>query len=177
MSRISLASRLAISFIRPFRSYLDGYILIKESKSKIQEDLKERLDTVAHGIKNINPDLDENKINYAKNYLLTMNLNLLENYDKSYENVLPEVIDELTVSLEKEILNSFSEKEIEKLTDIINDPLVKKLLSNKQIFRLLKNCEIDMNYKLGLETIESTISSNNLEKIRSIFEDFNKNTG
>jgi hypothetical protein len=177
MSRISLASRLAISFIRPFRSYLDGYMLIKDSKPKLEEDLKDRIESIASSAKKMNPGMDGNRIDYAKDCMFAINMQLLANYDKSYEKVLPDVINNLTISLEKEMISSFSEQEIERLTDMLSDPLMKKLLSNKNIFGLLKKCELDMDYRLRMKTLESVISTNNIEKIRETFTNLKKKWG
>ena len=121
MSGISLASKLAIAFIRPFRSYIDGYMLIKQSKPELEQELKDRMENLAKQAKEHSSHVDEKRIEYAKECMIAMNLQFLSSYDKNYEEVLPTVIEELTLSLEKEIRSSFSEEDIEKLLESEGD--------------------------------------------------------
>lgn len=175
MSGISLASKLAIAFIRPFRSYIDGYMLIKQSKPELEQELKDRMEILAKQAKEkSNSYVDEKRIEYAKECMIAMNLQFLSSYDKNYEEVLPTVIEELTLSLEKEIKSSFSEEDIEKLVDLVNNPMMKVLLANKNIFSMLKKYEAELDYKLLLKTYESVLGGKGIEDLKAIFNDLKK---
>jgi len=171
MSKISLASRLAISFIRPFRYYLDGSMIIKESKQKYEEDMRNVIDKMAENAQKINPHIDAKNVNYTKESALAINMQMFSNYNKSYEKILPDVIEGLTISLEKEIANSFSDQEMERIIDILTDPVISKLVNNKKIFGLLKAYEIEMDSRLKIKTLQDLASKESLEQLQNVFND------
>lgn len=177
MPNIPLVSRLAISFIRPFRSYLDGSLMFFESKKGEESTTEEKISDIVDSIAKINPSIEPDKIAYMKECMLAMNTQMIFSYNKSYEDILPDVIEDLTISLEKEIENSFSEKEIESLIELINNPLMKKLITNKKIFGILKKCEINLDYNMRIKTLDSLFGSEGIEEIKNVLARFRKKYG
>ncbi len=173
MGAISPASRLAICFVRPFRSYLDGHMLISSSKDQLEKDLRDKMEEKAEFAKKQYPNIDPRKIDYAKEGMIATNLHFINHHETSYGEVLPTVIDQLTLELEKEITAEFSEEEIEQLLVLANNPLMKKLLSNTVIFGSLKRFEIELELKVR-EKMYASLLGNALDKMRDTFADLKK---
>jgi len=175
MNKISLASRVAIAFIRPYRSYLDGYILIKESKDDIEKNIRTKMDTFAENAKRTNPEADENKIDYARDCMIAINVQMLDVFDPSYTKVLPSVIEDLTVALENELKKNFTEQELEEILEAIDKPSMQKLLANTILFGLLKKYEAEIEYRLRMKIFEDTLSGQNLIKMKKMLRELKKN--
>jgi hypothetical protein len=165
MSNISLASKVAIAFLKPFRSYLDGRNKILEKRKDIEQEVREKTDLIAESTKKYNPHISEERLAYAKEGFIAINMHLVDTYDKCYDKVLPEVIDLLTMDLEKELKKSFTNDELRHLIDILADPALKKLLENKDLFGLLKKCEFLLEHKLKLQTMYSSVEPEEIVKI------------
>ena len=168
---ISWASKLAIAFIRPFRSYVDGYSLFKGEKAQVEADIRAKIDAIAENAKSRNPDIDEEKLEYTKDCLIAINMKLIDSYDKSYGDILTEVLDKLTVDLEFEIKNSFSGEEQQSLIELVSNPVFQKLLQNQKLFGLLKKSELDLEYKLRLKTIVDISSNKGVEEMKNLLRD------
>jgi hypothetical protein len=166
MSKISPASRLAILFIRPFRSYLDGLLLIKESGSSLENDIKNNLDIVIESLQKYYPQYDQSRIEYLKECLFNMSMKMLKNHNKAYDSILPKIIEDLTIAIEAEINKSFSTQEIEEIIEIAQKPIIKKLLSNQIIFGLLKKYEIEADYQSNLRNYQDSLESNAINSMK-----------
>jgi len=171
---ISWASKLAIAFIRPFRSYVDGYSLFKGEKVQVEADIRAKIDTIAENARSRNPDIDEEKLEYTKECLIAINMKLIDSYDKSYGDILTEVLDNLTIDLESEIKNSFNGEEQEKLIELVSNPVFQKLLQNQKLFGLLKKSELDLEYKLRLKTMVDISSTKGVEEMKNLLRDLKK---
>lgn len=171
---ISWASKLAIAFIRPFRSYVDGYSLFKGEKAQVEADIRAKIDSVVEAAKSRNPDIDEEKLEYTKDCLIAINMKLIDSYDKSYGDILTEVLDRLTIDLESEIKSSFNGEEQQKLMELISSPVFQKLLQNQKLFGLLKKSELDLEYKLRLKTMVDISSTKGVEEMRNLLRDLKK---
>ena len=173
MSNISTAARVAIAFIRPFRSYLDGYALIRNKRSSIEEKFKKRMDEVIDNLRKSGYKVEENEVSFQKDFFFKISLYMLDKYEKSYDSILPYFIDELTIALEKELKNNFSENELEALSVLLENPVFVKLLMNKNIFALLKDCEVRMDQEIQLQIMESMLDMQNYN-ITKIIDDLKK---
>lgn len=171
---ISWASKLAIAFVRPFRSYVDGYSLFKGEKSQVEADIRARIDTVVENAKARNPNIDKKALEHAKECFIAINMKLIDSYDKSYGDVLTEILNKLMIDLESEIKSSFSGEEQQKLVDIVSNPVFQKLLQNEKLFGLLKKSELDLEYKLRLKTMIDISSSDGAEEMKNILRDLKR---
>ena len=173
MGDISLASRLAICFVRPFRSYLDGHMLISTPKEQREKDLREKMNQKAEAAKQQYPNIDPRRIDYAKEGMIATNLHFINYHESSYEEVLPSIIDELTLELEKEITASFTQEEIEQLLVLVSNPVMKKLLSNTVLFGSLKKFEIELEQKIR-DKMYASLLGEALDKMKETFADLKK---
>jgi hypothetical protein len=156
MTNISAASKIAILFVRPFRSYLDGYNLISKIRPSIEKSVKERLDYVVAQLQSSN--LYSPQVDGQKELFHRMVMRILDSYQKSYETILPNYIDSLTVLLENELRSKYSEHELVQLSEKLNDPIVAGLLQNYDIFAILKKTEIQMDFDLQLMLLEQSVN-------------------
>lgn len=171
---ISWASKLAIAFIRPFRSYIDGYNLFRGEKSQVEADIRNKMNIVAENAKSLNPHVNEEEIEHNKECLIAINMKLIDSYNKNYGDLLSEVLDNLTVELESEIKKSFNKEEQKEIVEIVSSPVFQKLLLNEKLFGLLKKTELDLEYKLRLKTMVDVSSAKNSEDINSLIRNFKK---
>jgi hypothetical protein len=171
---ISWASKLAIAFIRPFRSYIDGYSLFTSERTKVEANIRARIDAVVENAKNRNPNIDEEELEYTKECLIAINIKLIDSYDKNYGNILIEVLNGLTLDLESEINNSFNAKEQQDLIELISNPTFQKLLQNKKLFSLLKKSELDLEYKLRLKTMVDISDNKGVTEMKNLLRDLKK---
>jgi hypothetical protein len=172
---ISSISKLAIAFIRPFRSYIDGYNLFRsEYKSQVEAEIRSKIEDITEAARSIDPNIDEEKLKYTKECLISINMKLMENYNKNYSGVLAEILEKLTLELEAEIRNSFNIEEQQKLVELVSDPLFQKILQNEKLFGLLKKSELDLEYKLRQKTSLDISSSNGIEEIKNLIRDLKK---
>jgi hypothetical protein len=180
MSKISLASKIAIAFIRPFRSYLDGYALIKNRRGNMEENMKIRMDDIIEEYKTIYPDADLKKMDLRRDFYYEVSKMILDRYEKSYDEILPKLIDSLTVSIENNLKSKFTEEELMEIEKIVSNPIMLKLLNDKDVFGLLKDCELKMDYEIQMQLLGSMMGSENSLKIQEIISelqnkyDFNK---
>jgi len=168
MGNISLASKVAIAFIRPFRSYLDGQILIKNSRKELEDSFKSRLEEHAARAKINHPEQEENISRNIRNLIL-INTRILDSYDVSYEKVLPNFVEDLTSILEQELNKSFSQEELSELILLLEKPLMHRLLSNTVLFGALKKCELELEYKFRTEIFDNVLSPQSIDKIEGLF--------
>jgi hypothetical protein len=98
-------------------------------------------------------------------------MKLIDSYDKSYGDILTEVVDKLTVDLESEIKNSFSGEEQQSLMELVSNPVFQKLLQNQKLFGLLKKSELDLEYKLRLKTMVDISSNKGVEEMKNLLRD------
>lgn len=174
MAKISLASKVAIAFIRPFRSYLDGRVLIKESRKQIEDDLKDRMEDFAAKAKKQNPNINEKRIEYAKDCLIAVNMQMINAYEPSYVKILPNVIEELTIALETELKKDFTPAELAEVVEAVEKPAMQKLLANIMLFGVLKKCEMELEHKLRMEVFESSLGSQSLNNMKDAFNNLKK---
>ena len=171
MSNISTASKIAIAFIRPFRAYLDGYALVKDKRSSIEDNFKKRMDDVVGNLRDAGYKVEDNEISIHKNLFFKLSVYMLDKYEKSYDTVLPHFIDTLTINIENKLKEVFSENELEELLMLVNNPVFMKLLGEKHIFALLKDCEVQMDQEIQFQIMESMLDMNNTN-ISKIVDEF-----
>jgi len=171
MSKISLASKIAIAFIRPFRSYLDGYALIKNRRGNMEENMKIRMDDIIEEYKTIYPDADLKKMDLRRDFYYEVSKMILDRYEKSYDEILPKLIDSLTVSIENNLKSKFTEEELMEIEKIVSNPIMLKLLNDKDVFGLLKDCELKMDYEIQMQLLGSMMGSENSLKIQEIISE------
>jgi hypothetical protein len=168
---ISLASKIAIAFLRPYRSYLDGMNDMQNKRKEIEKSLQEKSDAIAEAAKKLNPKLSEQRLEYAKEGFMAINMHLFDSYNKCYGEVLPEIIELLTNDLERELKDSFSQDELKRIVEILKDESVQKLLSNKKLFSVLKQSEILLEHKMRIRTLENSSNLSGVDKISEILSD------
>lgn len=142
---ISDAARIAIAFVRPFRSYLDKYNSVISRKEEFDKYSIAKIDNMFSVFTN---KIDQDKINNIKQKTVEANRKLFERYESSYKTILVEVIDNLLIELEKEINITFSKEEQRELCQLLNNTVFLKLIESNKLFSLLKNSEINIEYKL-----------------------------
>lgn len=175
MSNLSPAAKIAIAFIRPFRSYLDGYALIKNKRTEIEEKINEKIDYIIddfqHITQGVSNESHTDKNDVQKKILYQFSMLILDKYDKSYDALLPSLIDNLTVELENELNKNYTQQELVELEKLVSNPVLIALLGNKKLFGLLKECEIRMDLELQMQMIESVMKTNK-ENIDQILSDY-----
>lgn len=150
MSFISNSSKIAIAFIRPFRSYLDGRFCFKNNRKEIEEEIRDKMDSIVEAAKEIRPDISEEKLQKAKDYMVDVSFRFLDTNNISYEKIMPQFLDSLTVNIEKEINSSFTKEEIDELTNLLSNKTFQKLINNNKLFFYLKSCETEMEHKMRM---------------------------
>ena len=171
MSTITTAAKIAIHFIRPFRSYLDGYALVKDRRPILEQNLKERMDTLLDEFKFFYPDATADQLTYKSEFFKEISKLVLDRYEKSYDAILPKMIDSLTTSIENLLKNNYTEDELKELEVLLANPVMKKLLSDATIFRLLKDCELQMDYEIQLQMFNTMMGNGNGEKLQQIISE------
>lgn len=178
MAQISVASKIAILFVRPFRNYLDGYNLIEGMRSQLEKNMRERVDKLMQVLQE-NSLAKETLFVEQKNFFIRLCMNILDQYEKSYESILPSIIDNLTVEIEKELNAQFTQEELTQIYSILQEPLIQKFITNQKIFAILKACEHKMDYEMQLQFMEMlSKDSYNTEinnTLRSITDDWKAN--
>lgn len=172
MANLSLARKVAVAFIRPFRSYLDGTILLGQKREVLEKDIETRIDALISKAKADNPDIDQRRIEYARNCLLGINLQVLNIYDPSYEKVMPSAIDNLMLSLERELVLSFTDEDLEEVLVAIEKPGMRKLLTNNILFGALRDCEFDIENKMRMAIYDNAINSKTLSHLKDASKHF-----
>lgn len=170
MANISAAAKIAILFIRPFRSYLDGYNLINRIRPSIEKNVQDRLDFVIAQLQGT--DLFDAQMAAQKELFHRMVMRILDNYQKSYESILPSYIDSLTLQIENELKNKYTQEELSSLFEKLSDPLVIKLLSNYDVFAILKKTEIQMDFDLQMLMLEQSLNFKDDPKMKDLLLDY-----
>lgn len=171
MSNISKASKIAIHFIRPFRAYLDGFSLIKNRRAMLENSLRMRLEVVLEEFNLYNPHASQEQLDYRNAFFSDISKMVLDRYEKSYDDVLPKMIDSLTTSIENELKNNFTEDELEQLEVILSNEVTQKLIAQDSIFSLLKNCELQMDYEIQGQMFDAMLDGENSQKLQQILSD------
>jgi len=156
---------------------LDGYALIKNRKKHIEDNLSDKINTLVEDLQNYLGHIDQSKADSQKSALFRLSMLMLDRYEKSYDTILPVLIDSLTVEIEKELKKNFSEQELIELDILIQNPIITKLIQNKNVFAVLKSCEIKMDMELHLQLLESLTKVDISSNFNDILDEYNKNMG
>ncbi len=168
MPNISLESKVAIGFIKPYRKFLDkrANYLSPEAMSNLEKSLDSFADILIS--QKLFGEFDREKI---KEKLLCSYKSFAKEMVKRYEECCPLILDQLIVDIENVVKENFSESEKEELLSMFNNDLTKRLLLETKFFDVIDKAESSFFNQIG-----ASLSS---EKMQEIFGqmsvDFNVN--
>lgn len=168
MPNISISSKIAIAFVRPYRSYLEGKKFLNKDKRQIEETMRAKLDQIIEQAVSLNPSVDMEELIQSREALVAANMQLFESHDPTFDKIFPAILEDLIVCLEKELKEKFTEKELAEIYECIENPSMKKMLSNTTLFGFLKSHEIELEYKLKIAIVEQALNQDALNTIRDI---------
>lgn len=163
--KISPESKIAIAYIKPYRIFLDSYYISNKefSAKKFEEYIDINLSTYPEG--QMPPEISDQ----MKQLMVQINNVIATISEPTYKKLLPSIIDEVTIKIEDTLRNSFTKEELEEIAILIKNPLVIKLLANKDIFNIMRQSHINLDLELK-NAITRETKSIYLEKFGGEFE-------
>ena len=130
-----------------------------------------RLEVVLEEFNLYNPHASQEQLDYRNAFFSDISKMVLDRYEKSYDDVLPKMIDSLTTSIENELKKNFTENELEQLEVILSNKVTQKLIAQDSIFSFLKNCELQMDYEIQGQMLDAMLNGENSQKLQQILSD------
>lgn len=170
MNNISPERKVAIAFIRVFRSNLDE--TIRPSSLPLNSSYADQSIRILFG--NLtSPPADV--VSALRMLFNEINIDLLNHLDQIYDSILPDTISSAMNDLEIWFRQSFTENELNSLAEVIANEAVMKLLSKSEPFEILKRAKSSLYDMLDARVTEFSNSLEIRERISEAVKGFIKN--
>jgi len=169
--------KITIAFIKKFREHLDETFEESNVSSRNAKDQANAAIYLAFG-ENLPKKLGERDsptfdkfTSQLKKAFVQINIDLMREIKIAYEESLTDTIDACMSQIEEYLRSSYSSKELVEISEIIDNPLIVKLLNSNSIFDVIKNEKNMLLDKIMARLSEFTKNPDNQRKMQEAMQD------
>lgn len=171
MEKISPERRIAISFIKPYREYIDSVLKPAHVENISDQKILENVERTLTSIFSENSSIPDNIKDDIKNIMLKINIAGSKMIMPVYYKLLGIALDNVLLYIEKSLVSKFSNKELIQLSEIADIEVVQKLFSMQDIFYFMAQERKAMKVAIQESLFNYMKESGFSEQIQSLLSD------